>query len=115
VIYACGEVREPINADGSSVFRAGRVVPVKFAVTDWGRTLVDSATAHLAFVKEPHDEFIEEKVVEATTIVAATTRNLFRYNAREQQYIYNWSTRGMDAGTHQLFIALDDGKRYTPS
>jgi hypothetical protein len=45
--------------------------------------------------------------------VAATTGNLFRYDAAEQQYIYNWSTRGMEPGTYQLFIALDDGRRYT--
>jgi lysophospholipase L1-like esterase len=113
VIYAYGEVREPINADGSSVFKAGRVVPVKFAVTDWDHDPVDSATARLEFVKPHHDEFIEEKVEEATTNVAATTGNLFRYDAREEQYIYNWSTRGMKPGTYQLFIALDDGKRYT--
>jgi hypothetical protein len=113
VIYAYGEVRQPINADGSSVFNAGRVVPVKFAVTDWDRNPVDSATARLAYVREHHDEFIEEQVVEATTNVAATSGNLFRYDAREQQYIYNWSTRGMEPGTYQLYIALDDGKRYT--
>jgi lysophospholipase L1-like esterase len=113
VIYAYGEVREPINADGSSVFRAGRVVPVKFAVTDWDRNPVGSATARLAYVKAHHDEFISGQEEEATTNVAATTGNLFRYDAREQQYIYNWSTRGMEPGTYQLFIALDDGKRYT--
>jgi lysophospholipase L1-like esterase len=113
VIYAYGEVRQPINADGSSVFTAGRVVPVKFAVTDWDRNPVDTATARLSYVRPHHDEFIEEKVVEATTNVAATTGNLFRYDAREQQYVYNWSTRGMQAGTYQLFITLDDGKSYT--
>jgi lysophospholipase L1-like esterase len=113
VIYAYGEVRQPINADGSSVFRAGRVVPVKFAVTDWDHSPVDSATARLAYVKDHHDEFIPEQIEEAVTNVAATTGNLFRYDAAEQQYIYNWSTRGMEPGTYQLFIALDDGKRYT--
>jgi lysophospholipase L1-like esterase len=113
VIYAYGEVRQPINADGTSVFRAGRVVPVKFAVTDWDNNPVTSATARLAYVKEHHDEFIPEQVEEAITNVAATSGDLFRYDANEQQYIYNWSTRGMEAGTYQLFIALDDGKRYT--
>jgi hypothetical protein len=113
VIYAYGEVRQPINADGTSVFRAGRVVPVKFAVTDWDNNPVASATARLAYVKEHHDEFIPEKEEEAITNVAATTGNLFRYDTHEQQYVYNWSTRGMEVGTYQLFIALDDGKRYT--
>jgi lysophospholipase L1-like esterase len=113
VIYAYGEVREPINADGSSVFRAGRVVPVKFAVTDWDRNPVDSATARLSYVRAYHDENIPDKEEVAITNVAATTGDLFRYDAREEQYIYNWSTRGMKAGTYQLFITLDDGEQYT--
>jgi lysophospholipase L1-like esterase len=113
VIYAYGEIRQPIDADGSSVFRAGRVVPVKFAVTDWKHNPVGSATARLDFVKAYNGEVHPDEAVEAVTNVAATTGNLFRYDAREEQYIYNWSTRGMKAGTYQLFIGLDDGKQYT--
>jgi lysophospholipase L1-like esterase len=113
VIYAYGEIRQPINADGSSVFRAGRVVPVKFAVTDWDNNPVDSATARLDLLKAYHGEVSPDDAIEAVTTVAATTGNLFRYDAREEQYVYNWSTRGMKAGTYQLFIGLDDGKQYT--
>lgn len=113
VIYAYGEVREPINADGSSVFKAGRVIPVKFSVTDWDHAPVGSASARLGYVRSYHDEHIPGMEVEATTNVAATTGNLFRYDAREEQYIYNWSTKGMQPGTYQLFVRLDDGKSYT--
>jgi lysophospholipase L1-like esterase len=113
VIYAYGEVRQPINRDGSSTFRAGRVVPVKFQVTDWDREPVASATARLDRVRTYDGEYDPEEVEEAVTNVAATTGNLFRYDSREQQYIYNMSTRGMAPGTYQLFIGLDDGKQYT--
>jgi hypothetical protein len=54
--------------------------------------------------------------VVSTRWPATATRssgNLFRYDRREQQYIYNLSTRGMAPGTYQLFIGLDDGKRCT--
>jgi hypothetical protein len=36
-------------------------------------------------VKAYHDEFIPEQVEEAVTDVAASSGNLFRYNATEQQ------------------------------
>jgi lysophospholipase L1-like esterase len=113
VIYAYGEIRQPIDPDGSSVFRAGRVVPVKFAVTDWDHVPVGSATARLSQVKMYGGEVIPDSEVEAVTNVSATPGNLFRYDAGEQQYIFNWSTRGMEPGTYQLFIRLDDGKSYT--
>jgi hypothetical protein len=113
VIYAYGEVRQPINRDGSSTFRAGSVVPVKFQVTDWDHEPVATATARLARVRTYDGEYNPEEVAEAVTNVAATTGDIFRYDSREQQYIYNLSTRGMAPGTYQLFIGLDDGKQYT--
>jgi lysophospholipase L1-like esterase len=113
VIYAYGEIAEPINRDGSSVFKAGSTVPVKFEVSDFGTNPVGTATATLATVRSYSSEMVPEQVEEATTNVAATSGNLFRYDPRERQYIYNMSTRSMRAGTYQLFIALDDGKQYT--
>lgn len=114
VIYAYGEIRQPINRDGSSVFKAGSTVPVKFQVTDADHRPVASATARL-FTVRPYDrEHVpEDEKVEATTNVAATSGNLFRYDSKDQQYIYNLATRGMTPGTYQLHIELDDGERYT--
>jgi lysophospholipase L1-like esterase len=114
VIYAYGEIRQPINADGSSVFRAGSTVPVKFQVTDFARTPVGSATARLATLRAYEgDGENPNEVQEAETNVASTRGDLFRYDAKEQQYIYNLATRGLEPGTYQLFIELDDGERYT--
>jgi lysophospholipase L1-like esterase len=114
VNYAYGEIRQPINADGSSVFKAGSTVPVKFQVTDYDEVPVGSATAHLATVRAYEGDAISpDQVQEATTNVGATAGNLFRYDATAQQYVYNLSTKKMEPGTYQLFIGLDDGKRYT--
>jgi lysophospholipase L1-like esterase len=114
VIYAYGEIRQPINADGSSVFKAGSTVPVKFQVTDFAEVPVATATARLSTVRSYSAEMVpDEQVEEAPTNVAATSGNLFRYDPSERQYVFNLSTRGMKAGTYQLFIALDDGKQYT--
>ena len=45
--------------------------------------------------------------MEATSNVAATTGNLFRYDGG--QYIYNWSTKGLTPGTYSVKIDLGDG------
>jgi hypothetical protein len=112
VVYAYGEIREPINRDGSSVFKAGSTVPVKFRITDFAGQPVTTATATLSTVRSYNTDGLNLEVEqEATTQVAATTGNLFRPS--EGQYIYNLSTRGMAPGSYQLFIRLDDGKQYT--
>jgi hypothetical protein len=46
-----------------------------------------------------------------------TTRSMaaavFRYDASSQQYIFNWSTNGLTAGTYKLGIDLADGASRT--
>ena len=112
VIYAYGEIREPINADGSSVFKAGSTVPVKFRITDFAGEPVTGALATLSTVRSYDTEGLHlDQEQEATTQGNATTGNLFRPS--DGQYVYNLSTRGMAPGSYQLFIRLDDGKQYT--
>ena len=112
VVYAYGEIREPINADGSSVFKAGSTVPVKFGITDFAGQSVTGAVATLSTVRSYNTDGLhlgEEQ--EATTQGNANTGNLFRPS--DGQYVYNLSTKGMAPGSYQLFIRLDDGKEYT--
>ena len=113
VIYAYGDVLEPINRDGSSVFKAGSTVPVKFRVTDYTNKPVTGAQARLGTLRT-HDisGTVEETEQEAVSTSAATTGDLFR-NSGGGVYIYNLSTKGLKAGSYQLFIRLDDGKQYT--
>ncbi len=112
VVYAYGEIREPINRDGSSVFKAGSTVPVKFRITDFDGQPITAATATLATVRSYDTEGLQlDEEQEATTQGNANTGNVFRASAG--QYVYNLSTKGMAAGSYQLFIRLDDGKQYT--
>jgi len=90
-----------VNADGTSIFKAGSTVPVKFALTG-ASAPVTTATARLSLAKISNG--IEGTVVEATSNVAATTGNLFRYDGG--QYIYNWSTKGLTPGTYSVKIDL---------
>jgi hypothetical protein len=43
----------------------------------------------------------------------ASTGNVFRYDATSEQYLYNWSTKGLTTGTYQLQINLGDGVVHT--
>ena len=115
VTYAYGDVRQPINRDGSSVFKAGSTVPVKFSVTDFDNAPVGTAGARLVAVRTYNSDgaLPDELQEEAVANVSATSGNLFRYDAGERQYIYNLSTKGMKAGSYQLVIELNDGKQYT--
>ena len=112
VVYAYGEIREPINRDGSSVFKAGSTVPVKFGITDFAGQPVSGAVATLATVRSYNTDGLHlDEEQEATTQGNANTGDLFRPSAG--QYVYNLSTRGLAPGSYQLFIRLDDGTQYT--
>ena len=96
----------PINADGSSVFKAGSTVPVKFALTGASAGIADlAATLSVAKLADS----VPGDVNEATSTSAATEGNLFRYDAASDTYVFNWGTRGLSPGRYRLFIDLGDG------
>ena len=94
----------PVNADGSSVFKLGRTVPVKFALTGPSAG-VNNAVARLYVAKFTDNVLGTEEQADSTS--AATTGNLFRYS--DGQYIFNLSTDGLTAGTYQLRVDMGDG------
>ena len=51
--------------------------------------------------------------LEAVSSAAATTGNLFRYDAKAKQYVFNWGTKGLTVGLYQLKIDLGDGVSRT--
>jgi HYR domain len=110
VTYAWSGIRQPVNADGSSVFKLGSTVPVKFALTGISGPITN-ATATLTYRKITSG--IEGTVIEAVSTAKATSGNLFRYDTASKQYIFNWSTKGLTKGTYQLTINLGDGVTHT--
>ncbi len=53
-------------------------------------------------------------VDEPSSAGSGTSDNTFRWDPVGQQYIYNWSTKGVTAGYwYRLSAKLDDGKIYT--
>jgi HYR domain len=113
VTYAWSGISQPINggstpeySDDTSVFN-GSTVPVKFTLTN-SSAGITGAVAKLYAAKVTNEVVGTE--VETTSTATASSGNLFRYDATSQQYIFNWSTKGLTAGTYQLRIDLADGR-----
>jgi hypothetical protein len=90
----------PINNDGSSVFKLGSTVPVKF-------NCFPGLTAKLNWAKV--DSTPDGAVNEPASSNPANDGNLFRYDATAGQYIFNLGTKNLTAGTWTLHVTLGDG------
>jgi hypothetical protein len=111
-------VLQPINPDGSSRFRLGSTIPVKFRLTCNGLPITDAVSS---LTVKKYDGSADPGVDEAVSTSAATTGNLFRYDASGGQYIFNLSTKSgylnpgastptaFATGSWVLTIRLDDG------
>ena len=97
----------PINPDGSSVFKLGRVVPVKFQLKDASGNYISTATAKIYLSKISDN--VAGTEIEAESSGEANTGNLFRYDTADNQYIFNLGTKNLSKGTWQVKITLDDG------
>jgi hypothetical protein len=105
VRYTVSGVLQPINPDGSSIFKAGRTIPVKFTATDSAGAPVPDLTASLSVTTLTNN--VEGTYVEADTNVAASSG--FRYDSTSGQYIFNWSTAGLATGTYRILVTIPNG------
>lgn len=106
VLHSWSNVLQPVNVDGSSVFRLGSTVPVKFRLTA-GSAAVTTLAARITVAHVSNG--IVGTEVEAIATGNADAGNVFRYDAQEGQYVFNWGTKGLAEGTWQLRIELLDG------
>jgi hypothetical protein len=99
-------VLAPVNVNGMSIFKIGRTVPVKFALSGASSGIADLvARISLAKVSDGILGVIEEP----TSTSAADTGNLFRYDGASKQYVYNLATAGLEPGTWAILIEFGDG------
>jgi len=106
VYHAWSGILQPINANGSSVFKLGTVVPVKFQLTG-GSAAITTLGAKLTIAKVANG--IAGTDVEAVSTLNADSGNVFRYDVTSSQYVFNWGTKGLSEGTWQIRIDLLDG------
>jgi HYR domain-containing protein len=111
--YAWSGVLPPINADGSSVFKVGSTVPVKFTLPSSACASTSNVVATLSW--KPVSSAAAGAANAAVSTSAATSGNQFRYDPTSGQYVFNWSTKGLAPGAYLLQINLGDGVMHTVS
>jgi len=103
-------ILQPVNADGTSVWKAGRTVPVKFKVCDANGVSIGTPGVVSSFMLtgiwngtlDPVDE----------TVAATNVDTAFRWDGT--LWIFNLSTSGLSAGNTYIYtIALNDGTIVT--
>lgn len=101
----------PVRNDGSSLFRAGRTVPVKFQLNAVDGTLVTNAVARLQVHKITDAVLGSEE--EITPVASGgNPDDLFRFDPDAGQYVYVLDTSGFTPGTYRLRAVLDDGTAH---
>jgi hypothetical protein len=105
-------ILQPINADGSSVWKQGSTVPAKFMVFDFNCNSVGPTANQPTVVKN----FVLYQVVSGTiatvdeAVVSTTPDTAFRWDSTGQQWIFNISTKPLKANQTYIYqITLMDG------
>ncbi|MCW3021088.1 MAG: hypothetical protein JWR30_410 [Conexibacter sp.] len=106
VIYQYGGLQQPVNSDGSSIFKLNSAVPLKFGLTDAGGLPVSQVVAKLTLAKVSGQ--VEGTYVEAEAKGNSSTGNVFSEDGAGQ-YHYNLDSKPLSTGTWSVKITLDDG------
>jgi hypothetical protein len=110
------QILQPVNADNTSVFKAGSTVPLKFRVCD----VTGTSVGPTAFAASVVTSFLltstsaDTNAVVNETPVSTTPDTSFRWDSTNQQWIFNLSTKSLAAGTKYTYtIGLNDGSKIT--
>jgi len=96
----------PIRPDGSSLFRVGRPVPVRFRLTGASKNITD-LVAKVVVTKICNSVTGNVPVVSDETV--DDTDFTFKYRPLLKWYVYRWKTRDQTQGTYQIKAVLGDG------
>jgi len=107
VVYGFSGVLQPLNADGTSVFKVGCTVPVKFRLFDANGQRVTSAQASFSAMRMSSGTSGTQ--TESASAGAPAIDGRFVYDAKRDEYQYAWGTKGSSRGTYEVRISLDDG------
>jgi hypothetical protein len=106
-------ILQPINANGTSVFKKNSTVPAKFRVCDaFGNSIGAAGVVHefkLVTVKAGTALSSVNEVVDSTTPFTE-----FRWDSSERQWIFNINTKPLTVGkTYVYKVTLNDGTSFT--
>jgi hypothetical protein len=103
------QILQPINADGSSVYKQGRTVPAKFRVCDANGVSIGTpgvvSSFFLTGILSGTVTTVVDNVVDTNVPDAA-----FRWDPTAQQWIFNITTVNLTPGSTYIYtITLNDG------
>jgi uncharacterized repeat protein (TIGR01451 family) len=102
------QILQPINADGTSVWKQGRTVPAKFRVCDAKGVSIGTpgVVTNFALV-----QIISGTATDVDETASSTSADsAFHWDATAQQWIFNISTSNLTAGSTYVFrVQLNDG------
>ncbi len=114
IFYRFDGFLQPVNdtayhpEQSPSVFKGGSTIPVKFQIKNGDGISVQSNTLPIFSFQKLGN--MSASVDEFTYSDPASTGSTFRWDSASQQYIYNWSTKGITSGSwYQISAKLDDG------
>ena len=106
-IESTSGILPPLKADGSSVFKLGGAVPLKFQLFDAGGMPYGGMHPIVSLSKLEDGDWGEE--FDPVSAAAPKSSDRFRYDLLKSQYVYILDTKGMTAGTYRARIALGAG------
>lgn len=119
VTYAWNGFLQPIDDPANnpkntpSIFKAGSTVPVKFQLKNASGDVAQASLLPI-WAAPQKGAPLNATVDESVYTESATSGSTYRWDVASQQYIYNWSTKGLQAGYwYRVYAKLDDGKIYS--
>jgi hypothetical protein len=106
VVYNFSGILPPVK-DNKKGFNLGSTIPVKFQLWGANGNGIPSATARIYLGNITDGSSGTER--NGTSSGKSNQGNLFRYDAKANQYIFDLATKTLTAGTWQIRIELDDG------
>src|SRR5204863_3798571 len=88
-------ILQPVNTDGTSVFKQGSTVPAKFRVCDANGNSVGTPGVVRSFIQGSVSAGVVTTVNE--TVDSTTPDTAFRWDPTAQQWIFNMSTKSLQA------------------
>jgi hypothetical protein len=104
---------QPIDSDGSSVFKAKSTVSLKFWLLDASGNLVTDPSVIDSLYKVADSRLPAGSTVDEP-VSSDSPSSTFRYDASSQLFVYNLSTKNLKAGMQYTYqVRLDDGSSFT--
>jgi len=99
-------IQQPINSDGSSVFKATRgVVPVKFTLALAGVPTCQLPPATIAVTRTAGGTL--GSIDESVYVMSADSGSNFRIDSTACQYVYNLSSSSLGVGSYRVDITIN--------